>query len=146
MLKGFKDFILRGNIVDLAVAVVIGTAFTALVGAFSASFINPLLARVGGAEVGGGLGFQLGEAGNADTFINVGTFLTAIVNFVIIAAVVYFFVVLPMKKILERMAPKQTDEAPPAPAEDVILLREIRDLLEGTRDRDAARDGGSHSA
>ncbi|MFY0407194.1 large conductance mechanosensitive channel protein MscL [Solicola sp. PLA-1-18] len=144
MLKGFKDFILRGNIVDLAVAVVIGTAFTALVTGFTTSFIDPLLAAAGGTG-DLGLGFNI-RAGRDNTFVDIGGFITAVINFLIIAAVVYFFVVLPMKKVLERMAPKQTDEAPPAPAEDVILLREIRDLLEGNRDRDAAREGGSHSA
>ncbi|MDQ4084510.1 MAG: large conductance mechanosensitive channel protein MscL [Actinomycetota bacterium] len=130
MLKGFKDFILRGNIVDLAVAVVIGTAFVALVTAFTESFINPVLAVSGGGSVGEGLGVQLGEEGNAATFIDIGGFITAIITFLITAAVVYFAIVVPMKKLQEMRARGQEPEPEAAP-EDVLLLQEIRDLLAG---------------
>lgn len=130
MLKGFKDFILRGNIVDLAVAVVIGTAFVALVTAFTESFINPVLAVSGGGSVGEGLGVQLGEEGNAATFIDIGGFITAIITFLITAAVVYFAIVVPMKKLQEMRARGQEPE-PEAASEDVLLLQEIRDLLAG---------------
>ena len=140
MLQGFKDFILRGNIVDLAVAVVIGTAFVALVTAFTESFINPLLAAAGGAD-SIGLGFQLID-GNAATFIDVGAFITAIITFLITAAVVYFAVVLPMRTIQERRARGQEPE-PVAVAEDILLLQEIRDLLagRGTTASDTTGDG-----
>ncbi|MEJ7756612.1 MAG: large conductance mechanosensitive channel protein MscL [Nocardioidaceae bacterium] len=119
MLTGFKDFLFRGNIVDLAVAVVIGTAFTMLVSSFTTNLINPVIARAGGGGAdAGGLGVALGDS--PATFLNVGAFLTAIITFIITAAVVYFFVVVPMKRFMENIAP---------PSEDVILLREIRDLL-----------------
>ena len=122
MIKGFKDFLLRGNIVDLAVAVVIGTAFTALVMSFTESFIKPLLGLVGG---GGPQGMTLTVDGQYFTF---GAFITAIITFTITAAVVYFFVVVPMKTVQERLA-KGKEEAPVAVPEDVQLLREIRELL-----------------
>ncbi|MET0821602.1 MAG: large conductance mechanosensitive channel protein MscL [Aeromicrobium sp.] len=122
MIKGFKDFLLRGNIVDLAVAVVIGTAFTALVTAFTASFIEPLIGLAGG---GGPEGMTLEVDGQSFTF---GIFITALITFTITAAVVYFFVVVPMKTVQERLA-KGTEEAPVAVPEDVQLLRDIRELL-----------------
>ncbi|MET0930380.1 MAG: large conductance mechanosensitive channel protein MscL [Aeromicrobium sp.] len=122
MLKGFKDFLLRGNIVDLAVAVVVGTAFTALVGSFTASFINPLLGLVGG---GGPEGMSLEVDGQFFTF---GAFITAVITFAITAAVVYFFVVVPMKTVQERLA-RGKEEAPVAVPEDIQILREIRDQL-----------------
>jgi large conductance mechanosensitive channel len=122
MLKGFKDFLLRGNIVDLAVAVVIGTAFTALVGAFTASFINPLIGLIGGGGPSG-MTFTIN-----DQPFTVGVFITAIITFAITAAVVYFFVVVPMKTVQERLA-RGKEEAPVAVPEDIQLLREIRDQL-----------------
>ncbi len=140
MLQGFKDFIMRGNIVDLAIAVVIGTAFVALVTAFTESFINPLLAATGGAD-SIGLGFQL-IGDNPGTFIDIGSFITAIITFLITAAVVYFAIVVPMKKIQERRARGQEPE-PEAVPEDVLLLQEIRDLLagRGTTASDTAHNG-----
>jgi large conductance mechanosensitive channel len=122
MLKGFKDFLLRGNIVDLAVAVVIGTAFTALVAAFTQSFIDPLLGLVGG---GGPTGMSVEVDGQ---FFTIGTFITAVITFAITAAVVYFFVVVPMKTVQERLA-RGKEQAPVAVPEDIQLLREIRDSL-----------------
>ncbi len=122
MLKGFKDFLLRGNIVDLAVAVVIGTAFTALVASFTNSFINPLIGLIGG---GGPEGMSFKVNGQIFT---VGAFITAIITFAITAAVVYFFVVVPMKTVQERLA-RGKEQAPIAVAEDIQLLREIRDSL-----------------
>ncbi len=130
MLQGFKDFIMRGNIVDLAVAVVIGTAFVALVTAFTEAFINPLLAVSGSGSVGEGLGVQLGEEGNPATFLDFGGFITAIITFLITAAVVYFAIVVPMKKLQELRARGQEPEPEAAP-EDILLLQEIRDLLAG---------------
>ncbi len=127
MIQGFKDFLLRGNIVDLAVAVVIGTAFTALVTNFTTSFINPLIASAGGAD-NIGLGFTIRD-GNAATFIDIGGFITAIITFVITAAVVYFFVVIPMKKLNELRERGKVEE-PAGPSEDIALLREIRDALQ----------------
>jgi large conductance mechanosensitive channel len=128
MLKGFKDFILRGNVVDLAVAVVIGAAFTALVTVFGEAIINPLLAAFGGTD-SIGLGFQLVD-GNDATFVDIGAVITAAITFLLTAAVVYFLVVGPMNALAERRR-RQLD-VEPTPEEvpaDVELLREIRDLL-----------------
>ncbi|GAA3542934.1 large-conductance mechanosensitive channel [Aeromicrobium flavum] len=128
MLQGFKDFLFRGNIVDLAVAVVIGTAFTALVTAFTKAFIEPILNALGGAETGG-LGFYLRD-GNQATYIDFAQVINAIITFLITAAVVYFVFVLPSKKLMERLARGQEEE-PEGPSEDILLLREIRDALGG---------------
>ena len=127
MLKGFKEFLLRGNIVDLAVAVVIGTAFTALVTKFTESIINPLIASAGGSNAAAGLGFFIKD-GVGSTFIDLGSVINAIITFVITAAVVYFFVVVPMKKIQDRRAAGVEPEPEVVP-EDIALLREIRDAL-----------------
>ena len=132
MLKGFKAFLFRGNIIDLAVAVVIGTAFVALVTAFTTYVINPILAAAGGAD-SIGLGFHIRED-SAATFVDVGAFLTAIISFLITAAVVYFAIVVPMKKVTDRFAAAEQPAAVPA---DIQLLTEIRDLL-GERTRPPA--------
>lgn len=121
MIKGFKDFLLRGNVVDLAVAFVLGVAFAALVTSFTTSFINPLLGLIGG---GGPTGGTLEVNGQ---FFTWGAFITAVINFVLIAAVVYFVIVVPMKAIQERR--RRGEEAGPAEPTDVELLIEIRDLL-----------------
>ncbi len=129
MLQGFKEFIMRGNVIDLAVAVVIGGAFTAIVTAFSDNLINPLIAALGGADVSG-LGFHI-ISGNDATFLDFGAVITAAINFLLIAAVVYFVIVAPMNKLNEIAARKRgipQDEEEPVPA-DVELLTEIRDLL-----------------
>ncbi|NIH87071.1 large-conductance mechanosensitive channel protein MscL [Amycolatopsis granulosa] len=126
MLKGFKDFLMRGNVVELAVAVVIGTAFTAVVTAFTNGLIKPLINAIGGTEAAKGLGFNV-LGGNDSTFLDFGGVINAAINFVIVAAVVYFLLVLPMKKIQERR--KRGQEAGPAEPTDVELLTEIRDLL-----------------
>ncbi len=120
MFRGFRDFILRGNIIDLAVAVVIGTAFAALVSQFTASFVTPLIAVFTGGDVGG----QFTVDGQPFTY---GAFVGAIVTFVITAAVVYYLVVAPMNKIMARYKkPAEQELAEPTEAE---LLMEIRDLL-----------------
>jgi large conductance mechanosensitive channel len=121
MLKGFKDFLLRGNVVELAVAVVIGTAFTALVTSFTASFLKPLIGLVGG---GGKYG---GDVVVNQQHFTWGAFLNALITFVLTAAVVYFVVVLPMKALLERR--KRGEEPGPVAPTQVELLLEIRDLL-----------------
>ena len=131
MLKGFKDFLLRGNIVDLAVAVVIGTAFTALVAAFTESFLLPLIGLIAGGGVDGG---TLHLDGQKFTF---GVFLNALITFALTAAVVYFAVVLPMKAIMERR--KRGEEAGPAEPTQVELLVEIRDLLRTQQGSEPAR-------
>ena len=130
MIKGFKDFILRGNVVDLAVAVVIGTAFAGVVKSFTDFVINPLLAAVGGASAGDSLGFRL-RSHNPKTLVDFGQVISAVINFLIVAAVIYFLIIVPMNWLLERRRRGEEPE-PAAPPEDVVLLKEIRDLL---RDR-----------
>ena len=130
MIKGFKDFLMRGNVIDLAVAVVIGTAFTAIVSAFTTNLINPIIALFGGNNVNG-LAVQLGTSDK--TIIDFGAIITAVINFLIVAAVVYFIFVLPMTKLKERR--KRGQEAGPSEPTDVELLKEIRDLLAAQRQR-----------
>jgi large conductance mechanosensitive channel len=107
MLKGFRDFILRGNVVDLAVAVVIGAAFGALVTALTASFITPLIAAIGGQPDFSELDFTI----NGSRFAY-GEFINALIAFLIIAAVVYFAVITPINKATERLQPKQPVDKP----------------------------------
>jgi large conductance mechanosensitive channel len=123
MLKEFREFIMRGNVVDLAVAVVIGAAFGAVVTAFVADIVTPLIAAIGGKPDFANLAFSI----NGSTF-KYGHFLNAVVSFLIIAAVIFFFVVKPLNVLAERRA-RGEEPAPAAPAEDVRLLMEIRDLL-----------------
>jgi large conductance mechanosensitive channel len=123
VLKGFKEFLARGNIVDLAVAVVIGTAFTALVTKFTDSIIQPLINRIGaGKEASYGI-LQINIGGGQTIDLNI--LLTAFINFVLVAAVVYFLVVLPYNKL-------RSKDAAEAPADkQTRLLTEIRDALGG---------------
>ena len=124
MLKGFKDFIRRGNVVDLAVAVVIGAAFSTVVTALVDGLINPLIAAIFGAPDLTGVGvFELNGA-----IFSIGLVLDAMFKFLIIAAAIYFIIVMPMNKLAERRK-AGTEPEPEAPAEDVLLLTEIRDLL-----------------
>ena len=98
MLKGFKNFLLRGDVVVLAIGLTVALAFSTLVKAFTDSIINPLVARAqGGGSVG--LGVQLGQAGNSSTFLNFGSFISAIIYFLIFMAVLYFAVVVPYKSV-----------------------------------------------
>jgi large conductance mechanosensitive channel len=123
MLKEFREFVLRGNVVDLAVAVVIGAAFGAIVTALVADFVTPLIAAIGGKPDFSGLTFTI----NGSVF-RYGHFLNAVISFLIIAAVIFFFVVKPLNALLARRKAHE-EPAPEAPAEDVVLLTEIRDLL-----------------
>ncbi|MBN9101791.1 MULTISPECIES: large conductance mechanosensitive channel protein MscL [unclassified Pseudonocardia] len=125
MIKGFKDFILRGNVVDLAVAVVIGAAFGAIVTAFTAKIIQPLINAIGSPE-GGGLGFEV-VTGKTSTYVDIAALIGAAINFLIVAAVVYFVIVVPLNALKARR--KSGEEAGPAEPTDVELLIEIRDLL-----------------
>ena len=125
MLKGFKEFLLRGNVVELAVAVVIGAAFNDVVKQFGVAFIQPLLKVAMGGGVSGGH-VKLDSPTN---FLDFGLFVNSLITFVITAAIVYFVFVVPIKKLTERQKKGQPVAAPPAPAEDIVLLREIRDLL-----------------
>jgi len=95
--KGFKEFLLRGNVVDLAVAIVIGAAFVAIVNAFVKDLVTPLIAAIGGKPDFSQLTFTI----NKSKFLY-GDFINAIVSFIIIAAIVYFFVVLPINTLIQR--------------------------------------------
>ncbi|WP_262283424.1 large conductance mechanosensitive channel protein MscL [Micromonospora sp. MA102] len=128
MLKGFKDFIMRGNVVDLAVGVVIGAAFTGVVTQLTKSFLDPLI-RVFVLLI---TGSDKGLAGTAPTFRGIAfdwvAFLNAVITFLLTAAALYFLVVYPMNRLAERR--KRGEEPPPAaPSEEVKLLTEIRDAL-----------------
>lgn len=128
MLQGFKDFILRGNVIDLAVGVVIGAAFTAVVSAFTDNIVTPLISSVGGSDYSG-LGFRI-IPGNDATFLDFGAVISSGIHFILVAAVVYFVIVVPMNKLNElqkRMLKAEESEA--AAPTDVELLAEIRDLL-----------------
>ena len=118
MLKGFKDFILRGNVLDLAVAFIMGAAFTAVVTALVQSVLMPAIS-------------MLVQSPNFDSFlvfgqIKVGVFLTAVVNFLLIAAAVYFAVVLPVEKLNARVSKKKAEDMEDT---ELSLLKEIRDSL-----------------
>lgn len=129
MLKGFKDFILRGNVVDLAVAVVIGTAFTAIVSAFTSGLVQPLINAVSPPS-SEGLGVQL-VGTKPTTYIDFSAVITAGVNFLLVAAVVYVVIVLPLNTLKERR--RRGEEAGPVEPTDIALLTEIRDLLREQR-------------
>ncbi len=108
MLKGFRDFILRGNVMDLAVAVIVGAAFTAIVTALTTDIINPLL----GAFIGKpNFDYLIANVHGGE--VKYGAFLTAIVNFLILAGVIYFFLVTPTQYLLKRF---NRPEAEPVPA------------------------------
>lgn len=117
MINEFKAFLFRGNVVDLAVAVVIGTAFTAIVTSLVADIITPLLGILGMPD------FSTWTITVGDAEMRIGVFLNALISFVIIAAVIFFGVIKPMNRLM----PKK-EEAPTGPSE-VDLLTEIRDEL-----------------
>ena len=121
-MKGFKDFVLRGNLIELAVAFIIGAAFATVVTAFTKVIIE-LLAKAGGAP-----DFDSWKPGG---LVSVGPFLTALVAFLIMAFVVYFFIVKPYEAAKERMFPKEPEAETIDP--NTELLREIRDALRAPR-------------
>lgn len=119
MIKGFKEFVLRGNVIDLAVAFVVGAAFAALFGAISESLIQPIV----GIILGGGI--DAGTITIRDQVIDITKLINAVITFLITLAVIYVILVAPMNKYRER-AGKGGIDARPA---DIVLLTEIRDLL-----------------
>lgn len=123
MLSGFKDFITRGNVIDLAVGLIIGTAFTAVVNALVESVMMPAIAMLTGGDISFDQWLAFGD-------VKIGVFLTAVVNFLIVAAALYFCIVMPVNKFNERRAAKldleeEVEEEDP----QVALLKEIRDAL-----------------
>ncbi|ROP42947.1 large conductance mechanosensitive channel protein MscL [Pseudokineococcus lusitanus] len=123
MIKGFKDFLLRGNVIDLAIAVVIGAAFTAVVTALATDVIGGFIAAIFQQPDMSGLGFDIG-----DGRVVLGTTVAALINFVIVAAVIYFLIVVPMNRLLA-LRKQGVEPEVAAPSEDILLLQEIRDLL-----------------
>lgn len=122
--KEFKEFALKGNVIDLAVGVIIGAAFGNIVTAFTEDFINPLIACIGGAEISGRT-----EIGSTGQYLEWGHFITAIINFVIMAFCI-FLMVKAMNKLMSIGKKKEEEKkAPPEPTKEEILLTEIRDLL-----------------
>jgi large conductance mechanosensitive channel len=139
VIKGFKEFILRGNVIDLAVAVVIGAAFTVIVNSIVAGLIDPLIALIFQADSLDSVVWTVtGLTGNEVVFA-FGAILGAIINFLAVAVVVYFVFVFPMNRVKERAAAKAgivEEEASELPTEQELLLQ-IRDLIatQGTTPR-----------
>ena len=120
MLKGFKEFLSRGNIVDLAVAVVIGTAFTALVKTFTDTIITPLTSRIGASNTD--VGVLKVDIGGGQ-IIDLNVLISAAINFVLVAAVVYFLVVVPYNRLRRKGEVEQAQDT------QLSILTEIRNLL-----------------
>lgn len=120
MLKGFKEFLSRGNIVDLSVAVVIGTAFAALVKTFTDAIITPLTSRIGAS--GTDVGILKVSIGGGQV-IDLNLIISAAINFVLVAAVVYFLVVVPYNRLRKKGEVEQAQDT------ELSLLTEIRNLL-----------------
>jgi large conductance mechanosensitive channel len=142
VLKGFKDFISRGNVIELAVAVVIGAAFNDVVKSFTDGFLQPLIKLTGGIGVDDkNQGLKVGSQ-----YLAWPAFLNAVLGFVLTAATVYFLVVVPMNKLAERRK-RGVEPESAAPADDIRLLTEIRDLLAtGTVNRPTEPGGSAHAA
>ncbi|WUJ32744.1 large conductance mechanosensitive channel protein MscL [Streptomyces sp. NBC_00388] len=149
MLEGFKAFLMRGNVIDLAVAVVIGAAFTAVVNSVVKGVISPLVGAFGTSQLDSYKSCfkapcAVSASGDVTSGIYIlwGSVLNAVLTFVITAAVVYFLMVLPMAKYLARKAAREQtleEETAEAEAAEVALLREIRDIL-------LAQRGSGHSS
>ena len=123
MLSGFKDFITRGNVIDLAVGLIIGTAFTAVVNSLVESVMMPAIAMLTGGDISFDQWLAFGD-------VKIGVFLTAVVNFLIVAAALYFCIVMPINKFNERRAAKlDLEEKVKEEDPQVALLKEIRDAL-----------------
>jgi len=120
MLSDFKKFILRGNVVDLAVAVVVGVAFTAMITAFVADIVTPLIAAIFGKPSFSNLSFQLHHS----TF-KYGSFLNAVLSFLIIATVVFFAIVVPLTALMRRLNVLPNDEPEPPTRECPECLSDI---------------------
>lgn len=131
MIQGFKEFILRGNVIDLAVAVVIGAAFTAVVTAIVDAIITPVISLVWQADEATGAVGPTVEGLYGPVTFPIGGLINALISFLAVALVVYFVFVLPMNHFKERAAAKAgvTEDEEPLPTEQELLVQ-IRDLLE----------------
>lgn len=133
MLKEFKAFILKGNVVDLSTGVIIGAAFGTIVTAFTKGIIEPILKALGG-NPNVSLGIKIGEFVNekgetTPNMLDIGLIINAVIGFLITAAVIFFVIVKPVNTLLAKMKKEEAAAPPPAPAADIVLLTEIRDLL-----------------
>ncbi|MFD6136200.1 large conductance mechanosensitive channel protein MscL [Isoptericola sp. NPDC056618] len=131
MFAGFKEFIMRGSVVDLAVGIIIGSAFTAVVTAMVDNILNPIIGAIFGKPDLTNLWDITLRGAHGDigpSVLSVGGFLDAVLNFLIVAAALYFAIVMPLNKLAERRARGQEVEPEPL-AQDTVLLQEIRDLL-----------------
>ncbi|MEX1078411.1 MAG: large conductance mechanosensitive channel protein MscL [Homoserinimonas sp.] len=145
MLNGFKEFIMRGNVIDLAVAFVVGVAFTAVVNALVEHLINPLIGALFSADnLKNTLIMEIPtpSGGTAELFF--GAVIAAIIQFLLVAAAVYFALVLPINRLKQRAEAKREagHPDPEAPTTELDLLTEIRDLLAKTE----SGEHGSHVA
>lgn len=153
-MKGFKEFLLRGNVIDLAVAVVIGAAFTAIVTSIVNAIINPLIGAVFNASsLDKALIWKIPTVSGGHAPLMFGSVIGAVINFVIVAAVVYFALVVPvnhLKKVaFDRVKNNEEQTPQDVPPTDVEVLVEIRDLLRAQQGGDAAAGGtggGAHVA
>jgi large conductance mechanosensitive channel len=129
MLQGFKEFITRGNVLDLAVAVVIGGAFSAVIDGLVKGFIMPIVGWLVGAPDFSRIAFSIPNWRGESTVFPIGLFIQGLIMFLLIAGAIYFFVIVPINKLqsLRKRAEEPTVEE--SLAEDVVLLTEIRDLL-----------------
>ncbi len=130
MLNGFRDFILRGNVVDLAVGVVMGAAFGNVVTAFTKAFLDPIVKLVTGGDVAGQIVLRAGDAARKidPITLDYGSFITSLINFLLTALVIYLFVVQPMNKLMERFK-RAEKPAVAEPSNEEKLLAEIRDAI-----------------
>ena len=112
MIKGFKNFLMQGDVVVIAIGLMVALAFSTLIKAFTDAIINPILNRLQGSG-GIGLGIQLGDKGNPKTFLDIGSVLSAVIYFVVFMGVLYFLIVVPYKAIMARRG--ETVFGEPAP-------------------------------
>ena len=140
LISEFKEFALKGNVVDMAIGVIIGAAFKDIVTSFTDSFINPLIASIGGADIAGSIrlpwvdytGLTLEEIQGLS--LNYGAFITAVINFFIMALILFFMLkfINTLKSGISKKLKKGKKEEPapaPEPSDEVKLLTEIKDLL-----------------
>lgn len=133
MIKEFKAFVLKGNVVDLSTGVIIGAAFGTIVTAFTKGIIEPILKAIGG-NPNVSLGIKIGELVNekgerTPNMLDIGMVINSVIGFLITAAVIFFVIVKPVNALLARMKKEEAVAPPAGPSADIVLLTEIRDLL-----------------
>jgi large conductance mechanosensitive channel len=142
MLKGFKEFILRGNVIDLAVAVVIGAAFGAIVNGLVTGIFNPLISLIFDSSdiAKAGIPLRAAHGDSPAVILAWGAVISAIIQFLLTAAAIYFGLIMPMnyiKKLQLRRKPAEEAPAEPPALTETELLEQIRDLLKERNDRES---------